>query len=112
MQTITSGEHTFEVVESVPKNYIIWNIGHHMINGYLPLVMAGGYDGCQVVGTMKAIKVDQAQTILAAIGRGQNTIEDMERYVKRYKNSKTGITQRHVKRLEAALKVMYTIKWD
>lgn len=112
MQTITSGEHTFEVVESVPKNYIIWNIGKNMIDGYLPLVMAGGYDGCQVVGTMKAIKVDQAQTILAAIGRGQNTIDGMERYVKRYRNSKTVTTQRHVKKLEAALQVMYTIKWD
>lgn len=112
MQTVTSGEHTFELVESVPKEYRIWNIGKNMIDGYLPLVQVGGYDGCQVVGEMKAIKVDQAQTILAAIGGGQNTIESMGKYIKRYKNSKTRITQRHVKRLQDALQVMYTIKWD
>ena len=112
MQTITSGEHVFEIVESVPKNYTIWNIGKNMIDGYLPLVQAGGHDGCQVVGKMKAIKVDQAQIILAAMGYGQKTIPEIEKYIKRYKNSKREVTRRHVKRLEEALKVMYTLKWD
>ena len=34
-----------------------------------------------------------------------------ETYVKRYKNSKRKVTQRHVERLKAALKVMYLIDW-
>ena len=110
METITSGKHTFEVVNFVPCGYQIWNIGKNMIDGYLPLVQVGGHDGCQVVGIKKAIKIEGAQTILKAIGRGQNTIKKMETYIRRYKNSKTEITQRHVKRLENALKVMYTIK--
>lgn len=111
METITSGKHTFEVVESVPCNHKIWNIGKNMIEGYLPIVQVGGYDGCQVnTRTMKAIKIEGAQTILKAVGRGQSTIKEMETYIKRYKNSKTEITKRHVKRLEDALKVMYNIK--
>lgn len=113
MEKITNGKHTFEIIDFVPSNYQIWNIGKNMIDGYLPLVEVGGYDGYQVnTETMKAIKIEGAQTILSAIGRGQNTIETMEAYVKRYKNSKTAITQKHVKRLEDALKVMYLIKWN
>ena len=75
IETIKSGEDIFEIVNSVPCGYVIWNIGENMIDGYLPLVQVGGYDGCQVnIETMKAIKLDEAQTILAAIGHGENTI--------------------------------------
>ena len=113
METIVNGKDVFEIVDFVPAGYQIWNIGSHMIDGYLPIVQVGGADGCQVnTKTMKAIKVAEAQTILSAIGRGQNTIDKMEKYIQRYKNSKNISTQRHVKRLEKALEVMYTIKWN
>ena len=113
MNKITSGKHTFEIVNFVPSGYTIWNIGKNMIDGYLPIVQVGGEDGCQVnMETIKAIKIKEAQTILNAIGWGQNTIKEMETYVKRYKNSKTEYVKNHVKRLEEALKVMYLIKWD
>ena len=76
MKTIISGEYTFEIVESIPRNYFIWNIGKNMIDGYLPLCSLAGkqpFKGAQCidVGSLRAIKIDEAQIILAAIGGGQ-----------------------------------------
>ena len=116
MQKIISGNHEFELVDSVPYGgYLIWNIGKNMIDGYLPLCQLSGrqpFDGGREINqrTLKAIKVDGAQTILAAIGRGQGTIQEMETYIKRYKNSKVESTKCHVKKLEGALEVMRSIK--
>jgi len=112
MNTITNGKYTFEIVEKIPSGYQIWNIGRNMIDGYLPLAMCGGYDGCQVdTRTLKAIKVAGAQTILDAVGGGQGTVEEMETYVKRYKNAKPGTwSYKQVKRMKEALKVMSFVK--
>lgn len=111
MEKITDGKHTFEVVDFVPSGYRIWNIGKHMIDGYLPLAQTLGNSYRVNTETLKAIKIDGAQTILAAVGRGQDTIEKMETYIKRYRNSKRQVTLDHVKKLEDALEVMYRIKW-
>lgn len=111
MNKIISGKHTFEVINHIPAGYEIWNIGKNMIDGYLPIVQVGK-DGHSVnTQTMKAIKIDGAQTILAAVGRGQKTIKEMETYIKRYSNAKGIATQRHVERLKKALEVMYLINW-
>jgi len=112
MEIINYKNNTFEIVDFVPSGYKIWGIGKNMLDGYLPLVQLGGYNGCEVnIKTMKAVKIDGAQTILAAIGYGQETIKEMETYIKRYKNYKTASVKRHVKRLSEALKVMYLIEW-
>ena len=114
METFTSNKgynkHTFEMVDSIPYGYKIWNIGNNIEDDYLPLVQTGGYDGCQVVGVMKVMKVKDAQKVLSAIGWGQNTISEMETYVKRYRNSKTASTRSHVQKLKDALQVMRSIK--
>jgi hypothetical protein len=99
-------------VDFIPYGYKIWNIGKNMIGGYLPLVQTGGYDGCQVIGVKKAIKIEGAQTILEAIGNGQNTIQEMEDYIKTYKNSKEEIKINQIKRFERALPIMHKIKWS
>ena len=117
-ETITSGQHTFELVDFVPYGYKIWNIGKNMIDGYLPLCrlspiqpFAGGRN--IEVGTLKAIKIDGAQTILAAIGNGQGTIEEMEQYLKRYKNAKAGTWSfSQVQKIKKALPFMRQIKWN
>jgi len=110
MNKIIDGKYTFEIIDYIPCDYVIWNVGRNMVDGYLPLVQLGGEDGFQVnTKTMKAIKLKDAQTILNAIGWGQNTIKQMETYIKRYKNSKRKMTQQHVEKLKAALKVMYSI---
>lgn len=112
METIISGEHTFQIVGSVPYGYKIWNIGKNMIDGYLPLVQTGGYDGCQVIGIKKAIKIEGAQIILAAIGYGEYTIKGMENYIKKYKNSKEKIKIMQIEKYKKALPIMHQIKWS
>ena len=117
MKTVISGNHVFEVVESVPVGYEIWNIGKNMIDGYLPLCKLKEkqpFEGSRSieVDTLKAIKIEGAQTILSAIGGGQDTVKSMERYIKRYSNSNKRHTQMKVNRMKKALEVMYQIKWD
>lgn len=116
METITSGKHTFEIVDHIPGGYQIWNIGKNMVDGYLPLCRLKAiqpFEGCTEIepDTLKAIRTDGAQTILAAIGGGQNTIPEMERYIKRYSRSKNHCTMRRVERMKAALVYMYQLKW-
>lgn len=118
METLSTGKHTFEIIDYVPKGYMIWNIGVNMPDGYLPLCkllpaheqpFAGG---CTInTKTLKAIKCDGAQKILAALGYGPDTISEMERYVKRYEKSENPITARRVQRMKEAIKVMYTLEW-
>ena len=72
-KTITHGGHTFELVDHIPQGYTIWNIGKNMIDGYLPLCRLAYFQpfpGARniEVDTLKAIKCDGAQVILAAIG--------------------------------------------
>lgn len=113
-QYIKSEMDMFEIVDSVPAGYEIWNIGTNMPDGYLPLCMPIAHGSYTInPDTLKAIKIDGAQTILAAIGGGQNTIESMERYVKRYSTAKPGTyTHAQVKRMEKALPIMRQIKWN
>lgn len=118
MKTIISGEYTFEIVENIPRNYFIWNIGKNMIDGYLPLCRLAGrqpFEGgrCIDVESLRAIKIDEAQIILAAIGGGQCTIESMEKYIKCYKNAKCGTySYAQVQRMKKALPIMKKIKWN
>ena len=107
---ISSGKDEFELVDFIPYGYKIWNIGKNMINGYLPLVITGGYDGCQVVGIKKAVKCEEAQTILNAIGAGQGNIKEMQKYIEEHTNSNDSWEIMHIERLKKALKVLYTIK--
>lgn len=110
--------HTFELVESVPPGYQIWNIGKNMADGYLPLCrlcavqpFRGGRN--IEVDTLKAIKCDGAQIILAAVGYGPNTPAQMEKYIKKHGDAKQG--GRHhvaVERMKKALPLMRQIKWQ
>lgn len=106
----------FEVVDSITGGYQIWNIGT-FVEGYLPLCrlkQVQPFDGCTEVetDTLRAIKVDGAQVILDAIGGGQNTIESMERYVKKNSKSTKAYTMRKVEKIRKALKYMYKIDFD
>lgn len=111
---ISDGKDTFQVVDSVPCGYVIWNIGKNMIPGYLPLCRLKQNQPFAIEpDTLKAIKIDGAQKVLAAIGGGQDTTEKMERYMKRYRNAKPGTwSYRQVQRMKEALPIMYQIKWD
>lgn len=118
MQTIKSGQHVFEIVDRVPYGYTIWNIGTNMVDGYLPLRRLKSiqpFPGGREIDTdtLKAIKIDGSQTILEAVGGGQNTPAEMESYIKRYRNAKPGTwSYRQVQRMKAALPFMRKIVWE
>ena len=55
-----NGKHTFEIVDRIPKGYIVWNIGDNMTDGYIPLCeLTTGYN--INVNTLKAIALDDAE---------------------------------------------------
>lgn len=116
-KTLTVGEHTFELVDSIPRGYGIWHIGKYMPDGYLPLCRLSQrqpFPGGRKIetDTLKAIEIEGAQTILAAIGWGTDTIEEMERYVSRHRNAKEGSKiYEHVQKVKAALPIMRQLKW-
>lgn len=115
--TITVGDTTFELVDYVPLGYYIWNIGKNMPDGFLPLCrlkavqpFAGGRS--IETDTLKAIRIEGAQIILAAVGGGQYTIDDMEKYISKHQNARKGTWHyEQVRRIKAALPIMKQIKW-
>lgn len=117
MNTIVHDDLVFEVVETVPLGYEIWNIGKNMIDGYLPFCrisrnqpFPGGR--CVETDTLKAIKNDGAQLILEAVGAGVYTTKDMERYIERHKNAKSGTYAfAKTQRIKKALPYMKQLKW-
>lgn len=116
METITMGRYVFELVDSCPHGYEIWNIGKHMPDGYLPFCRLASHQpfpGGRTIetDTLKAVKIEGAQIILEAIGYGQNTVKDMEQYLKRHKNAKPDtFAYAQVKRIRKALPIMKQIK--
>lgn len=114
-QTITHHGNTFELVDRVPRGYFVWNIGKNMIDGYLPLcrlALFQPFPGGRSIEaeTLKAIKCEGAQTILAAIGWGPETPEEMERYIE--KHERKGAHTMEVERMKKALPLMRQIWWD
>lgn len=54
------GKYTFEIVNRIPKGYIVWNIGDNMIDGYIPLCeLTTGYNINP--NTLKAIGLVDAE---------------------------------------------------
>ena len=104
------GDNIFEVVNEISKGYKLWNIGHHMADDYLPLIQTIEDSYNVDTTTMKAIYVKDAQIVLKALGRGQNTVKTMDAYIKKYSNSKNKSTLIHVERLKKAVKILRTIK--
>lgn len=115
---ITSGDDTFELVDFVPFGYEIWNIGRNMIDGYVPLCRISAIQpfpgGRNIeVNTLKAIKADGAQVILAAIGYGPKTVAEMEKHIYRYRNAKSdSLRYDEVRRMKKALPYMRKLKWE
>ena len=110
VKNLVGETNVFEIVESIPKGYMLWNIGSNMKADYLPLVqpIKGTYNVNPK--TMKAIYVKDAQTVLKALGRGQKTVKQMEIYIKKYSNAKMKSTKIHVERLKKAVEILKTVK--
>lgn len=108
---IQSCGHNFDVVDEVPCGYQIWNIGKNMIDGYLPFCRLSSRQpfpgGRSIeVDTLKAMKVDGAQTILAAVGYGPRTVKEMEDHIAKYAKRRP----HECGKMKAALPYMKQIK--
>lgn len=112
-EIIKNGDNIFTVIDFVPVGYQIWNIGKNAPAGYLPLCKPKDNSLKVETESLKAIKTEGAEIILAAIVGGQNTIESMEKYIKRYQRAKPGTySYRQVQRMKAALPYMKQLKWN
>ena len=109
MNIITDGRHRFEVVDCIPKGYEIWNIGEHMIPGYLPfcrLAAVQPFPGGRniEVETLKAMRTDGYLEIMAAAMSGFETLASMARYLDKPPNPKKNTRPYFkVQRIKAAL---------
>ena len=116
MSTITVNGDTFEIVDFIPLGFSIWNIGKNMPDGYLPLCRLSQrqpFPGGRNIetDTLKAIKIEGAQTILAAVSRGCNTIEAMEAFVNEHADAAPGTcSYTEVQLYKAALPIMRQLK--
>lgn len=102
----------FEVRDTVPAGYVIWNIGTNMKSGYLPF--GKPYGDCRIAGdSLIAIKNPGAQLILSAVGGGQKTPAAFEKYIKRYgKNGANTWSGRQAERMRKALPFFYMVKFE
>ena len=110
MEIIKSGTREFEVVESVPKHYFIWNIGDNMVDGYLPLCEWLNPDDKEDfsvnVDTLKAVKLPEAQTVLEVAGCA-GTPWGMEAYVKKHSEAPKGTWEyTKVERIKKVLPIL------
>ena len=83
--------HTFEIVEKIPNNFFVWNIGKNMAEGYIPICeSAGGYN--VNVTTLKAIALEENEILILrkAAAYGVNDLKSAKRATKL--NPKTNMT--------------------
>lgn len=119
MEKVFDGVHTYEIVDRIPKGYLIWNIGDHMPDGYLPLCMLKPeseqpFPGGRAIRTdnLKAISCPEAQTILEATIYGLYTAEDMEQFIELYSKAKGYVMAVRIENVKAALSAMRKLKYE
>ena len=115
---LDDGRHRFEIVDSVPSGYLIWNIGRNMTEGYVPFCQLKSdqpFEGGMEINpdTLKAVRIDDSFKIMDAIGYGPNTSEEMEAFINKYQDCPEN-SWKHlaVQRMKDALPVMRQIKWE
>lgn len=121
---VIDGEDRFEIVDSVPRGFFIWNIGKNMPDGYLPLCedeprdkqmqRHGVYSKYRIdPDTLKAIRTDGAQIILAAVGEAGTTPNELKAYRKKNRNAKEGSWAYDLcRRIDKAMPYLEKIKWE
>ena len=86
MAQLVNGNHTFEIVDSIPAGYVVWNIGKNMTDGWLPLckVIPGTYS--VEINTLCAIKVDNEEDLKVlreAAHYGSDNLTNCQKIVKK-----------------------------
>ena len=103
----------FEVVNSIPKNYVIWNIGTNMVKGYLPLCEL--YKGTYKVNpnTLKVIKIEGAQEILKIASFIKDiTPQGLLKYYNKNRNSKNAYTRQKANKVLNAYNILKEVPYD
>lgn len=102
----------FEIVEQPPLGFEIWNIGKNMADGYVPFCRLAAYQpfpgGRNIEpDTLKAVRCEGAQVILAAVSAGCKTVDAMQSFIKTHRNAKPGTcAYNEVQRYKKALPYM------
>lgn len=66
--------HTFEIVEKIPVNFFVWNIGNNMTDGYIPVCeSAGGYN--VNTETLKAIALEENEVRILRKAAGYGVVD-------------------------------------
>ena len=106
-EIIRNENNKFEVVDTFPVGYEVWNIGaHNMPAGYLPLCKPKSLGGFYEVeaDTLKAMRTDHAAEILKAVSCGAFTAAEMQNYLEKNADAKEGTYRaRAYKRITVAL---------
>ena len=104
------GDHEFRLVDSIPAGgYLIWNIGYHMPEGYLPLVRVGtGEDRFYVKGENLAVEVKDAQKILYIVGSGLNTTAKMKEAIEMFEKH-GGREKEYIDKLKEAYEILLKV---
>lgn len=106
MAVITSGGHVFEIVDTIPKHYTIWNIGHWAPPGYIPLCETVNPNSYQVnLNTLKAYKTENAGFILEAVSYSGESVQKMEQFLKNKPNDP------HADIVRRALTLVKSLPW-
>ena len=116
-QVLNLNGHRFEVTDRVEKGYQIWNIGRNMPDGYLPLCRLKKdqpFDGGRYIesDTLKCIPMEGAQVILAAVGYGAQTPDEMRRYIAKYRAGTSSWRRHASEKMGRALPYMDKIVWE
>lgn len=113
---LTVGEYTFEIVDSIPHGYLFWNIGENMPDGWLPLCRLSAHQpfpgGRNIeTDTLKAIRLEGAQTVLEATSRCGGTIQALEHFVYKHSNAVAGSSKhRDMMLAKEALKILEVLR--
>lgn len=110
--TITTDNCTFELVDSVPLGYVMWNIGKNAPKGCIPFCRIIPGTNNVETDTLKAIRIDGAEKVMQALGNGCNTLPKMEQFMKRHQNAPEGTWEyRKIQRIKEAIPVLKTLRW-
>lgn len=118
MEFLKVGEDIFEVLDIVPLGYKIWNIGRNMPDGYLPFCRMKAvqpFEGARCVETdsLKAVRTEGAQVILAAVGRGAgDDLKGMEIYLQKHPHPAPGSrAEANVERIKKAIPYLRALRY-
>lgn len=80
----TLPSRTYEIVDSIPHGFFVWNIGSHAPDGFVPLCENAGTGKYGInPDTLKAVRSDHADLILGCASSGARTPSEARDFLDR-----------------------------